>query len=345
MINSASGYECLNVTGLSGFINGNIMPVRDNSGGGAWRAKRYEDLLFLHEAMLEREWAIRAGNISLATPKPRFVISSNFESCANITYDKYVLKIAVGTTNGYYIDKDKSPVFNFTQTSETTIKDALASLGYGFSDPAQSIAGRELDADDVRLAFYRTKKYVRAVHVLSNAPTVTATATVTVYRHGEYSNEWTDSVVWSSNNMPLYEQTVRSTSIAESNNSRRYTFAFSNPPSYRWPKQTVGGVAPQCYWLFLVEVDSHPSGGSHTYNRYLVSKVAGTTSFSSFDVSGMASTAAGLAGVPYSDSPYATPESNNVGVSIYVKEWVAVMDHDFPAEINSLSWNWQPSSS
>ena len=345
MINSASGYECVDVTGLSGFINGNIMPVRDNSGGGAWRAKRYEDLLFLHEAMLEREWAIRADSISLATPKPRFVSTSNFKSCANTTYDKYVVNLPGGNIKGYYIDKYKSPVFNFTQTSETTIKDALASLGYGFSDPEQDILGRELDADDVRLAFYRTKKYVRAVHVLSNAPTVTYTATVTVYRHGEYSNEWTETNASTGAGFPLYEQTVRGTSIAESNSSRRYTFTFSNPPSYRWPKQTVGGVAPQCYWLFLVEVDSHPLGGSHTYNRYLVSKLAGTTSFSSFDVSGMASTAAGLAGVPYSDSPYATPESNNVGVSIYVKDWVAVMDHDFPAEINSLSWNWQPSGS
>ena len=51
MINSASGYECLNVTGLGSFITGAIMPTRQ---GGAKRVLKYEDLLFLKEAWLER---------------------------------------------------------------------------------------------------------------------------------------------------------------------------------------------------------------------------------------------------------------------------------------------------
>ena len=340
MITSVSEYECVNVTNpdLSGFITGDILPVRDNRGDGSWRAMKYEDLLFLQEAMTEREWSLRNGSIVQETPKCRFLSSMDFKNAVNRTYDKYVLNIVGGVTDGYYIDKDKSSIFDFVQTTETTIKDALAELGYDFSDPAQEIYGKFLDADDVRLAFYRTKKYVRAVHILSNAPTVTATATVTVYRHGEYSNEYIESATWELSK-PLYDQTVRSTSIAESSSSRRYSFTYSNLPLFRWPKENG-----QCYWLFLVEVDSHRLGSSHTYSRYLVSKFAGTTYFNSFDVSGIASTVAGLAGVPYSDSPYATPESDNIGVSIYVIDWAAIMDHDFPAEIDSLNWNWQPST-
>lgn len=351
MITSASGYECLNVTNpdLSGFITGDILPVRDNRGDGSWRAMRYEDLLFLQEAMAEREWAIRDDSIVVSSPKPRRIDDYNFKNCVNRTYDKYVLNIVGGITDGYYIDKDKSPVFNFTRTNATNIRDALSNLGYGFSDPEQDITHKNITADDVRMAFYRTKKYVRTVHYFTsnNTPTITATEDKYIFYASSGSpTHTTETIDWNIiGNYPLYYQSVRSTSITIGSRSYRYSsFSYSNPPSFRWPKQYGGPVIPQCYWLFLVEVDDWHPGSSHTYNRFLVTKSAGNTSFSSFGVSGIASTAANLAMVPYSDEPYETPESANHGVSIYVKEMAGIMDHTFPAEIDTLNWNWQPST-
>ena len=54
MLDSASGYECLDMTGLDWAITGNIMPKRDAQKDGSWRAMKYEDLLFLKEAYQER---------------------------------------------------------------------------------------------------------------------------------------------------------------------------------------------------------------------------------------------------------------------------------------------------
>ena len=51
MIDSTAGYEMLDVTGLGRFIRGNILRERE---GGARRALKYEDLLFLKEGQLQR---------------------------------------------------------------------------------------------------------------------------------------------------------------------------------------------------------------------------------------------------------------------------------------------------
>lgn len=54
MLDTASDYEQLDVAGLARFIKGDVWPVREVRGDGSWRAMKYEDLLFLLEAVRER---------------------------------------------------------------------------------------------------------------------------------------------------------------------------------------------------------------------------------------------------------------------------------------------------
>lgn len=64
MINSVAGYEMVDVTGLGRFVTGGILPVRE---GGARRALKYEDLLFLKEGKLERtNWRLAANTAAKA---------------------------------------------------------------------------------------------------------------------------------------------------------------------------------------------------------------------------------------------------------------------------------------
>lgn len=75
MLNSASDYQYVDTSNLSRYIDGNILPVRNQNGTGRATCK-YEDYLFLLEAYNERMYANQIGtnNISAAS---RIVTASN----------------------------------------------------------------------------------------------------------------------------------------------------------------------------------------------------------------------------------------------------------------------------
>ncbi len=98
MIDSVAEYEMVDASGLGRFVNGQILPVRN---GGAKRALKYEDLLFLMEGKLERqnwEWTngMPPGKVA---PPGRFMDRRAFEEAVCNGYWGY--------NAGEYRDKDK----------------------------------------------------------------------------------------------------------------------------------------------------------------------------------------------------------------------------------------------
>lgn len=92
MLSSATDYTCLDLTGVEGFIKGDIYPVRKARGDGSHRALKYEDLLYLHEAKLKRE---NYGNSTFEKQKPygRNFSNSAFEDVVSFSIlDNHVLK-------------------------------------------------------------------------------------------------------------------------------------------------------------------------------------------------------------------------------------------------------------
>jgi hypothetical protein len=94
MLSSATDYTCLDLTGVEGFIKGDIYPVRKARGDGSHRALKYEDLLYLHEAKLKRE---NYANSTFTKQKPygRNLSNSAFKDVTSINIQNnrdYVLK-------------------------------------------------------------------------------------------------------------------------------------------------------------------------------------------------------------------------------------------------------------
>jgi hypothetical protein len=92
MLSSARDYTCLDLTGVEGFIKGDIYPVRKARGDGSYRALKYEDLLYLHEAKLKRE---NYANSTFEKQKPygRNFSNSAFEDVVSFSIlDNHVLK-------------------------------------------------------------------------------------------------------------------------------------------------------------------------------------------------------------------------------------------------------------
>ena len=88
MLSKAEDYECVDVTGLESFITGNILPRRS---GGARRALKYEDYLFLREGFLERaNW--RAAPAARVAPAGRMLNGAAMKTACvtavrNVLYD------------------------------------------------------------------------------------------------------------------------------------------------------------------------------------------------------------------------------------------------------------------
>ncbi len=101
MIAGAAGYEILDVTGLEGFITGEIMPVRMRK--GTERVIRYEDLLFLAEARLERQrWrTLDRDAVVKVAPPGRILDARTFCERTWLGRDDFVQRRAVQGIKDY----------------------------------------------------------------------------------------------------------------------------------------------------------------------------------------------------------------------------------------------------
>ena len=313
------------------------MPKRDNNGDGSWRAMRYEDLLFLQEAYQERYSACR-GEILSASPKTRALDALVFKNAANVA-KSYIFGQAQGfdpqrnPDYGEFIENSKSSSFNFVETNATKIREALYGLGYNITEEQTGVSGKKLDADDVRYAFWFTKKLVKTLRIVPIGSLYSATVTITAV----------DSEGHSSSNDPYVDPnfdgmlywTEYATRVGSSN--YRCTFSFKSAPQ---PVFTPGGYSgSSCNWLYLLQARNKYKGSSWDARRFLVSRNSGPRTYGAGNLTLLTSSLASASGLTYNPSPY---YSENESVDFSVLEIAELTTHAFPAEIDSLNWNWQP---
>ena len=341
MITSASGYECLNVTNpdLSGFITGDILPVRDNRGDGSWRAMKYEDLLFLQESFLERKAICDELNYPVdksAQPKSRILDRTAFDN-AVFFYDSMILNSGGSSYTAEFIDADKSTTFNSVDVTQTSIRDILLSLGFGFTMDAAPNSGRLLSADDVRHAFWRTKKLKRSLfkmYTLGGMYDCTYTFTYKGGPNDGYSNTWTGG--WTGQ---LY-YTLPSNTIASNSTNLRVSFTPRTVSLPRWRARASTGRSSK--WLYLCEArHSYRDSSITPETRYKLYSFSAESGLPYSNMPYFISMLASSVGFPYDPSPY---EAGNDGYTLSVVDAAYITEHAFPAEIDTLNWNWQPST-
>lgn len=347
MLNSTADYKCVDVTGLEGFITGNPMPKRDNKGDGSWRAMKYEDLLFLQEAKAERiNWKEEPS--SKSNPKGRNINRNAFKDVA-ITEN-------IGTSNplttdgGDFIsnevDLSWASIADYDSGTFYIVKDAetIEEVFGELSLEQLSDDGRNCDADEMRTAYYNIKNIDRT---LTRAEEF-FTNVVATYKK------------WDTDFTPDPDQTYQYGDCtmfpAYWVGSWRHTYP---PPESEvcvsaYEQVSYGIKDPIAEWkyaedaalvLLMETAEIKPSGTTSKHKDVVVFPCTiedGTISIDSINLTDVVKAVLGQHGETFIDYP--PPRQigleNNLGV--WVRDVAVVADHVFPAEIDSLNWNWQP---
>ena len=335
MLDDASKYECLDVTGLEGFITGDIMPKRDLRNDGSWRAMKYEDLLFLNESYLERKRAIGLGPSSKVKPPGRMLSASRFRDATYI--DLRYIHDADGyefNQRGNYIGDDIDlDGFGIVELdADATFDNCGMLMGSSPGELSRPSYGEPPKADHVRQAYYDLRYFKRTFRLVSSQDF--ADNSWQNIRVGEDGGQTVSSSGSGTGIGEIYS-TGMATRLGSFN--RRYSFTFHDLPEIPW--------SSACWWAFIVDV-SHgirvgEIGDSETVattRRFMLFQPCGGSP-SAPDIAAVASQTIAEAGCTYSPAPY---YSENESVSATVKEIGLVADHDFPSDFSSLGWNWEP---
>lgn len=172
MLRKTEDYKILDVTGLEHFISGQILPVRK---GGARRALKYEDYLFLREGFLERaNWRTASGqNVEKVVPAGRLLKGNAMkEACVtairNVLHDYIDADAALPSgvssiTDGEVYAKDfeskvSGDVLTWAELNalafQSTLK--LERLEEAYANLAKMTRTREFEFDITRLFTSRT---------------------------------------------------------------------------------------------------------------------------------------------------------------------------------------------
>lgn len=168
MVSDAKDYCELDVSRLEGFIRGDIFPVRKMRGDGSWRSEKYEDMLFLDEARLERMyWHTPLPREKRKTPPGRMLSRLAFDGATDIR--KYVREYQassfVGNLNsGIFIEagRDAPDFLDYSDSIEHGVFDSFFSHGVSFEDDdppddrrmlASRVEGRYADISKLRMTF------------------------------------------------------------------------------------------------------------------------------------------------------------------------------------------------
>lgn len=318
MISSASGYEWVNVTPLSGFIMGDIMPVRDNRGDGSWRRLKYEDLLFLMEAQLERaNWRYAAS--ASVTPLGRALRRL-------LTLNQGIWPSASGWVNEYLDREAAMPTGIVATTSSAAIPAACGIGAAPFAARPSSSSLRQLKADELRRMFYNVKLATRTVTSVTDQDLATSWTGTTVYTQSDGSSNSGNPVarwglLWNHGNATRVGSPYIVISITYKSEIATY------------PHATAATL--------LVKVHSRftKSGGGEFYDIVALPCSVSAGAIAVPSLSGIAQQIAALHGLNYTTAPgYITTGGGDINIT----DMALVVDHEFPAEINSVNWNWSP---
>lgn len=320
MISSASGYEWVNVTPLSGFISGDIMPVRDDREDGSWQRLKYEDLLFLMEAQLERaNW--RYAPSALVTPPGRVLKRA-------VTLNQGIWPSDSGWVNEYFDREAAMPTGIVATTQGVTIPAACGINAAPFAARPANNYQRRLAADDIRTMFYNVKLATRTVTSVTAQDLATSWTGTTVYTQSDGTQNvgtpyegW--GVLWDHGNATRVGSPYEVISITYKSEIATYPHASAA--------------------TLLVKVESaldNVTGIWYDVVALPCSVTAGAVAVPS--LSGLAQQIAAVHGLNYTTAPgFITTGGGLIGIG----DMALVVDHVFPAEINSLNWDWTPQSS
>ena len=325
MINSASDYKCVNTTGLSGFISGDILPARDNRGDGSWRAMKYEDLLFLQEAKLERENPIYDSSFTKEQPKGRAFSKSVFEEVADLS-GLLDSNLRIGNHRCCFIDNEWSiPTIGYS--SDSISKDYVGAPSRywlmknnkvlsvsDIEDP--TVSGMNLKGDNIRKAFYNIKKLSRIGIELEPSDWIVS------YVLNGMTRTPTDE------NLVLHESYSNGLGSRHEMTSIQMTYSFGRYPNCSaawmlwaglWRKS---GMTDQAFIATAFQCIVNNNGEvlfPLEYQQIVLNAIM---------------------------RPAADFYTDHVdGFAFGYISGYPVLILDFKAEVNSLSWNWQPSQS
>lgn len=320
MISSASGYKWVNVTPLSGFITGDIMPVRDNRGDGSWQRLKYEDLLFLMEAQLERANWQYAPSASV-TPPGRGLRRT-------VTLNQGIWPASSGWVLDY-LDRDAAMPTGLVSTTASASIPAACGIG------AAPFAARPADgnplklaADELRTMFYNVKLATRTVTSVTAQDLATSWMGTTVYTKSDGTSGSGDPVdawgeLWGHGNATRVGSPYDVISITYKSTIATYPHASAATLLVKVASVLESSAET---WLDVVALPCSVTNGA-----------VGVPS-----LGGIAAQTAAAHGINYTTAPgYITTGGGNISIS----GMALVVDHTFPAEINSINWSWTPQSS
>ena len=334
MLSSAAGYKCVNVTNpdLAGYITGDIMPVRDKRQDGSSRIVKYEDLLFIQEAYTERKsW--REIPSTKAAAKGRN-LSNN---------EKYAITHLSSSDYGDYY----SGTIDLATLSPTTVSSSSGrwwepvtgqQIINSLTDPFPSQAGAarlRLDADKVRLAFWNVEK------LKITAVSVNDTAILTQYKY-DVANAYSDGSLsgrtqYTFNNYdgatPIIFNVATSSRSTAWNKATIFTYANSRQiDTYPWAKEAV--------LLVLVSFSNAGTSGLEIV-PVQCTVTDGVVTFPAFLGDSFTQGVCARHGIVFLASP--SYQQSGTSRTVRLVKFALLVKHEFPAEIGSLNWNWNPS--
>ena len=338
MITSALGYRCLNVMNpdLSRFITGDILPVRIKRNDGSWRAKKYEDMLFLREAFLERMATAYPQKYPVDASVAPYGRICNFQNFLYSVFNPYVnsgFDISGTTYFDHFVDPDKSTTFDFIDVDDYPIDDELRNLGWTyFTYEEGKILNNFITIED---AFWFTKRLKRGLYGCNFSDLYTCVYTETL-SGGSYDGYSTyDEGPW---NGTLYKTEYDPNGIKGSENIR-VSFSANSPSVFsrvRWMAPASSGRVS--VWLYRCRGTHFVNGSKVDEKTKLVSRPV-VNGKPVTDMNLFISQLASACGYPYSQTPY---HSERDTYELKVLDVYLIIEHEFPAEIDSLNWNYVP---
>lgn len=324
MITSYSGYECVDVTGLSGFITGEILPKRDNRGDGSWRTMRYEDLLFLHEAYLERYYLAPAQ--PLEAPRGR-KMSQNI--CGF-----FIGSGATFISQNRFLDKDfQIPSF---RSGVRNLNDILT--GPVGLVPYENLGPKtHPDANYLRKMYWNISRLSRTLTLFIPATVLGTTLTTKSTQIDENGNRNVYTSTTDLSGRTLTQDYFYAYRYMGGSACSYYEFSFSGDPT-PVTKSWVGVATA----VFIFRTYYRTQSVTTDYYDFVSvpCTVMNGAILPSINLATIAQTILSAHGIPYYSGPTYEPDIRNVHV--YFNSSGIVVDHAFPAEIDSLNWNWQP---
>ncbi len=354
MLNSAADYKCVDVTGLEGFITGDPLPKRDIRADGSRRAVKYEDALFLAEAWEERcrwngvpqtreEMRLKRGNLSLT----------------GLTWGTGADESAPGLLS-YCIDGEHRPNVDgvyasfmkrdFTFASAYTdidtggdatydIGDFLGGLGVNAIDYEPltkwryggSGHGGKLDADLLRTAYWNLGLAKRTWIGIGGDALISHT-TIDRWSSPDGVDIRHDTDEYDGFDGTLYS--FGGTGVA-GNSLRKPTYTWRSAVDVAWPWVTGAKL------LLMVESWRHDLNVRHVDVLTFNCTVANGAISASVDLWQVARETCQRHEIHFYDTYFYTVDKSKHG-TVNAVGWAIAAEHAFPAEVESLNWNWEP---